>query len=291
MLRPTKRGLASGLLLAAVLVEGCALVLGIEDVPESAAVPDGGDANQTMDSSTVRDSSDTDTSSDSEAEATAPTFCDGVTPKPTFCADFDKPNSLFGWTSRTNNSGGTLLVDSVFTRSPPGSLWTASPSLEAGATQQSLLKQTFAVQPSTAKLAFDLRVLARDPARLTTLTYLEVGRTPANYTIALMLTPTGEASIRETFPANDAGQRPNITTPLPFVPGTTDWAHIEIDIRYTQPGAALNLAIGGISILKDIPLTPEITSPVTSLYFGLNYVYGPASPVDIRGDNVVLYLN
>src|SRR3954447_26012071 len=97
-----------------LLALGCQLALPLHH--EDAVVDGGADADADVDAACATGACD----DAGDAGVDAAPFCDSLSPKPTFCADFDGRDA--GWTDKGLFLGGTVTTDDGGSRSPPLSL-------------------------------------------------------------------------------------------------------------------------------------------------------------------------
>ena len=139
-----RRAMAVGLALAGC-VAGCLLSIG--PLP-SAAGDDGGPPDAPSEG--VADAGGAPTDSGGDAR-----FCDGLSPTPFFCDDFDEDQSTFAWKPGLDD-GGAIGVDDAVSVSAPAGLRSAM--VAAKACSYAVWTKTFSkTYPTRATLAFDVR--------------------------------------------------------------------------------------------------------------------------------------
>ncbi len=212
-------------------------------------------------------------------------FCASLSPKPTFCADFDQGAAQAGFdgVGQAPAGAGAIALDTKASLSPPASL---AASLTAGIADTSMgrvevLNKAFVLMPATSvRLAYGVRVAAVDPTAGAQLSEIEIGKAA----IVLYVTPT-KAFAQERVPT-DAGGATYQSYPLSAVPAMNAWTSIEVLVDLSA--RHYRIKIGG-ALAIDRPLASTVVSGKVGISMGLAYYSGStvvASAADF--DNVTL---
>jgi len=230
-------------------------------------------------------------------------FCEtarALVPPPTYCNDFDDGNGLSPTPLTPSvfpqNGGGSLLVDSAISLSPPGSLHARAPARPNSFDSAGLDGEIGRV---TRFLRIELDVLPLSlPADNEQGTYLVDfvigdGNDPDRYQIAVFANATRTA-LAESEPSADGFEDKAWTRPLRL--GV--WTHvvINLDLLATASRATVTTQEPGeasaVEVLAPSPLKPGWTrTGETKARFGIVYSAGPHGPLDVQLDNLLVVLN
>ncbi len=269
------------------------------------AAPDGG---QTTDGSTSdgssTDAQPTDAATDAQptdAATDAPvTYCSSLSPAATFCADFDTATDYKeGWSSTyfydSNPVGTSLELYTTDPKSAPNSLLATAPAMGNSTQAQALVQKDFATGGTKFRFAYDFRVLARDPTRLSNLQRMQLGLYPSDWSLSLVLEGT-KAYLQEVILGVDGGKSYK-DHPLQGIPGTTAWTRIEYTVDLTN--SKLSVSFDGANVLLDDAATALVTDKTIApnaaltplrLIVGINYQTGPLAETKFLVDNVAAYI-
>ncbi len=212
-------------------------------------------------------------------------FCSTLSPKPTFCADFDQGTTQSGFDSvlQAPAATGAFALDKNGPLSAPAAV---TVSITAGLADTSmgrveLLEKAFVPIPATSvRLTYGVRVSAVDPTGGAQLSEVELGKAA----IVVYVTPT-KAFAQERVPT-DAGGATYLSYPLSVVPTAGAWTHVEVLIDLSA--RHYTIKIGG-ALAIDRPLASTVVAGKVGLGLGLAYYSGStvvASSADF--DNVTL---
>ncbi len=212
-------------------------------------------------------------------------FCSSLSPKPTFCADFDQGMTQGGFDSiaQVPAGAGALALDTSGPLSAPAALLV---SITAGLADTSmgrvaLLNKAFVPIPATSvRLTYGVRVSAVDPTGGAQLSEVELGKAA----IVVYVTPT-KAFAQERVPT-DAGGATYLSYPLSVVPAAGAWTNV--DVLVDLSARHYTIKIGG-ALAIDRPLASTVVAGKVGVALGLAYYSGSsvvASSADF--DNVTL---
>ena len=217
------------------------------------------------------------------AEAGGP-FCASLSPAPIFCADFDEGQpASFGWTSSALQAGGTVALDPQIARSPPNSMDSVCPSLDAGMDCYAILALHRVAPASEILAGFDLWLdgLGNGTAQLANIELLDA-QDNATYAFDLDVNANGAFVVEE---AVGGGSFMQVATQGSLVP--QQWAHVAIDFAIVADagsGATMTVDVGGVRVL-DHHTIPSLAPGRP--YFSLGvYTQDRTSEWRMHADNV-----
>jgi hypothetical protein len=258
--------------LVLVLVAGCATV----DAPPDHAAPDAAspplDATASpADATPPPDASSSDTAPlpDAPAEAATPTWCDGVTPAPAFCADFDKGKPVDdGWTKLVLDPGATAQLG-LGAKSPPYAFNAVTPQIADGQYLHALLTKAIQATVTSATLAFDIRFAkAYAIGANTHVTFARVRFPGQNGTLYLVEIGAygGQGQVVETTVPN--GGQPSYVMHACAFPGSGVFVRAEMTVTLSAL-PSVKVTYDGVSQL-DAPVTPPFPSAAPTAEVGLD---------------------
>ncbi len=216
-----------------------------------------------------------------DGSSDAGSWCATHAPDATFCADFDeRATDLFDQQVLQN---GTLGIDALASRSPPASFWAASG--EGGDRVESFIQKDFARKPTTARVAFDLRIDAAHEtasAELAQLSFVDGAR---EYTVGFGVTGGARGAYAYEFAREPHLYEDRLTSSA--IPLGT-WLRITL---------TADLVTKKVSLERDDapgPVTSELTPPLSgalNLRIGVAFTTIGLNAWKIRMDNVVLDAN
>jgi hypothetical protein len=277
-----------------LVLSACATV---GPLPEHTAAQDGGepppdDAGQStddhaspppVDAGADTAPRDTGAGTDAPAEAAGPTFCDLVTPKPTFCADFDRGKSVeSGWSQILLDPGGTAQLG-VQAKSLPYAFNAVSPATKDGEDIHVLLIDTVSTSAAGASLAFDVRFAkAYTVGPNSDITYARMRFPFATNTYHIQIGNFGgQGQLIETTVPN--GGQPQYVMHNCAFPGAGTWVRVVLDVTLTSPASA-KLTYDG-SLQLDTAISPTNAGGIPTFEVGLD-VGGLLESTNASFDNV-----
>lgn len=281
--------------LALALTPSCSLVLGIPDRSEAAddATTDSGvetsvdaeldatdalDATDTLDATEDSDApveSAVDSTSDS-ADANVP-FCDTLSPKPTFCDDFEGTYAT-RWSAKHPSGTGILSFDTGDSVGPPK----PGHSLLAATTadETSYLEWSTSKVPASFHLAFDFRAEVLPTSDVTYVARVRVG---SSQYVAIYALP-GNTSVQDFVYHPDGGAPADHKASSAIAVDT--WTHVELDVSFGASPTTAKLRLDGTEVLST-DLASDFSAGAPNLELGVAFV-NTAAPRRFRYDNVVL---
>jgi hypothetical protein len=230
-----------------------------------------------LDSATSGDSSTVDAGN---ADATTVRFCESLTPKPTFCVDFDE-----GEPAPTNfdEQIGTMTIDSRLPFSAPGSLVASTQDGGGNAEAISWLGRTLTgVGTSSYRASFMVRIGDDDGGALPVSPYGIIFRIHfGEWSFDLDVKGLGYFDVLRQAP--DAGSDTRTTLLRRPAPGV--WTKIELRLTDDPAGGKVRaeLDIGGKPAFDPITTACPDLSSSPRLFLGLIYSNGAV----VRYDDVV----
>jgi hypothetical protein len=212
-------------------------------------------------------------------------FCANVTPRPSFCADFDEGKPLEAdWTQLVVEPGGTAQLGTV-AKSPPYAFNAVTSAIVDGQYLHVLLIEALSPTVTTASLAFDVRFTkgyAIGPN--THITFARVRFPPvgagALYVVEVGIYGGQGQLVETTVPSG--GQPQYVMHACPF-PAAALWVRAGIDVKLS-PSPRARVAYDGATQI-DTAITPASPSGMVSGEVGLD-VGGSLEPVNASFDNV-----
>jgi hypothetical protein len=231
------------------------------------------------------------------SDGSTPTFCQGLSPPPVFCADFDEnPPNPYGW-SYAHATTGSLALDSSESVSSPASLLAQTNVVTSGGrTVDTSVYQTLQLTGQTfdGTLDLDLRVDGVDaPGGVAVLAQfgLTDGAGGGLYYLQLVTTSNGaqplNLQVAEDYFSTGTMGMPvdhSISSVIPV--GT--WTHVKLSMVVPFAGGpgTVTLVIG-----KGSPDLAAVQVPVhgfgTSIAVGVLYASTPSNGWSVAFDNVV----
>ena len=212
-------------------------------------------------------------------------FCASVSPKPTFCADFDQGMAQGGFdgVGQAPAAAGAIALDTNGPLSAPAALGVSITAglADTGMGRVLVLNKAFVPMPATSvRLTYGVRVSAVDPTAGAQLSEIEIGKAA----IVVYVTPT-KAFAQERVPT-DAGGATYQSYPLSAAPAAGVWTNVEVVVDLSARRYTIKIA-GAVAI--DRALAGSVVSGKVGLALGLAYYSGSnvvASGADF--DDVVL---
>jgi hypothetical protein len=205
---------------------------------------------------------DTGGGADAAQEAAPGKFCDGLSPQPTFCADFDHGTFDNGYSS-IDQTNGTLALDTAASTSAPDSL--VATSVQTAPPQQVLaaLYRVFTTQGSGYHLAFDLRVdkIATGANADPIIGQIQLGTT--GYGLSLIVNTSG-ALIEESFGKPTQYLRSSLSRP----PVTGTWTHVKVDVA-PPPNGTVTIHLDADNVMNLHPIPAGALNGAPTLTTGL----------------------
>ena len=279
---------------ALLALSACATV---GPLPEHVAADDGGEppqdgggtlSDQTSpprDAGTDHASEEAGPISDAPLESAGPTFCDSVSPKPAFCADFDRGKPVeSGFTQIFLDPGGTAQLG-VVAKSPPYAFNAVAPALKDGQGIHILLIETLSAPAGGAALAFDVRFAkAYTVGANSNITFARMSFPfPRNTYQVELGNFGGQGQLIETTVPN-GGQPQYVMHACPF-PAAAAWVHVVIDVTLTAPPSAKVTFDGALQL--DTPISPTDAAGVPTAEVGLD-VGGALESTNASFDDLTL---
>ena len=252
--------------LALVALSGCGLFPSLSDLS-------GADAGGPIDAS-----------KDAAADATTTRFCDGVSPTPQYCEDFDEvtaPN-LFALESLTVDNGASYALDTTDVGSAPRSLLVTVPAVSDGTALHAAYYPTIGNAPHLATLSFDAKV---DPGDTNV---VSAGFVMNKGTSLLLVVGPGGVMFQEGGYASAPTYPQHPRYPVDWTKG---WLHFDMKLSRDASGLALSsLSIDGKVLETDFVCDSRFVF-ANNLQIAVGYVYdgGPAAGRTMRIDNIVAY--
>ncbi|MEA2746686.1 MAG: hypothetical protein QOI41_829 [Myxococcales bacterium] len=229
---------------------------------------------------------------DAEAGPAVP-YCDSLVPKPTFCDDFERPNSdvVGSWGVRSLSGGGVVTIGPS-TRTATGSELEASiPVFDAGSVSQAALDRTFTGLVQKATLSYALRIEAAPGQGSQQLMVVSVAP-PASggdfFQTYLFVMPSGVILVEQTFPNGGTGGGNFVQNPLtvPIVFGK--WQRIEMTVTLTAPASIL-LTVDGVVAFNGVA-DPAYKPGQVVVDNGIHYTNTPSGPLSVHIDDLFVDL-
>ncbi len=290
--------LGGGTIVALALLAACSLTTSLDGLRGGAVDPvtpsDGGvETGPTGEAGPLPEGgTGSDGGVDADAAQAGP-YCDSVTPKPTFCDDFERTTAdvVGTWDTRDLSGGGVVTIEPS-TRTPTGrELDTSIPVFPAGSVSQAALHRTFMGSAQRIKLSYALRIDAA-PAQGSQQTML-VSVSPPNsnndfFQTYLFVTTSGVLLVQQTFPAGVGGNGNFVQSPLatPIVFGK--WQRIEMTLTLTAPTRVM-LTVDGVVAFNGAA-DPAYKPGQVSVAGGIHYAITPSGPLALRVDDLFVDL-
>ncbi len=269
---------ASTTVMLGTLVLRCALFPSTDDLT-GGGLP-AGDAG----AGDVLDSALPDTGARDAGDAEAGRFCEGLSPQPQFCDDFDGAQ-LGLWTSTDFTNGSSVTRDGTDVRSAPNALLTVTPG---GAIQQARVVLNV---PAFKKLhvAYDVRIDERG-------TYAEIGYVRVQgpgiqnlYYFRAEALPTAVAFAAEAYPP-DAGLQVHDVS-LTGAPTFESWTHVDLDLDLAPSPGLVTIRLDG-----NVAATQSLESGLYvqgagQVEVGTGYTDSTSTEFRIRYDNATIDWN
>jgi hypothetical protein len=270
-------------LVAATLAAG-AVAAGCSEETFATVASDASVADATSDASIA----------DAGADVDAGPFCEGFTPAPLFCDDFDDGEPAeFGWSFNDIKpaGSGTMIVDPIESRSPPASLDVRN-GTTTGVNVQTWLGRTLVAPLSVKNATLDYDVFVEDitqavDVKLSLLVFDEPS-VPGDYAVFFTVKPTGSALEERMPPLTDGGASPYfVTNGIRYVL-PKKWTHVAMTFDFTKPQATVKVDLDGQPAIEERPLGAGYLRQLTTLQAGIVYADVVKGPIAVRLDNLVL---
>jgi hypothetical protein len=205
MMMPTPRSRRSWLLALGIgpAAVSCTELLGIDRDYAEAPATDAGSSHET---SPGRESGPSDAP---PPDAASGHWCEGLSPKPLFCEDFDEESLGDAWTSMTTSSA-SIRLDNLVSVSPPSSLYVAMPAVtttNADAFMTAAFKQTLS-GPSV----FNFDMFIDNFADQVTDTHIADLKMPGGYGLDVEIDSWTHINLVEWFPKPDGAPQYELFT-------------------------------------------------------------------------------
>lgn len=255
------------------------------------STPDGADAGDAsvdgcvdcLDASTPDVAADALSDASDAGDAAALGFCDGLSPKPVFCEDFDS-NAVFSaqFTNVHVTAKGKLGADTAAFTSPPRSL--LAQLQQAGTNADfAFLTRVFTGAPTDLDYSLDVRIDALVAGESSVLAGLVVGEgTPAEHAMA-MVASDGDLFFEESYPT-DAARVFNDTLILGAALPKGVWVRVRMHLSIATHMAEAFL---DGKLAKTFALHPAWAPALPQIDLGYTYVAKQTSPWSVHFDNVV----
>lgn len=262
---------------------GCRGLLGIEerDLLVEGGAPEAGDE-----------------AAPEEAGLPSSSYCDTLSPKPLFCADFDDGALAKGFENEDKTpdpgefGGGLIARDTLTWKSPAASAKVSLPSLLTGASGASaFLLKPFSTIPSALRVDFDVRVATEYmPPKTAGSVILATLHFVPTCSVELVRDSVGTAL---AVYVGKTGTRTSVVAlSQPFPVGV--WKRVSMFVRAdTDAGDGSGIAAVWIENIPaaTAPVPTPFPTPATQLNVSVGAVYGqgPTGPFEANLDNVRIY--
>lgn len=203
-------------------------------------------------------------------------FCATLSPKPTFCDDFDGLDVPQVWDQRLAVAGSSVARDGAEVTSGSLALLATSKTTSTGEPVTALVRKTIAGTPSTVRFAFAMRPEAVQPT-LGVLWYATLDLSTAHLFTFYLRDPSGGPALVE-----QAAGGIEVRTPLPLPPKDA-WTRVAIDADLVAK--TLTVRYDGAAVIDAVPIVAGVQDPTIRLGVLGN---GPAAAYAVRFDDVVL---
>jgi hypothetical protein len=270
------------------LCAGCALLLGYGEEVELAA--------RGVESGAPAEASSEDAGADTSPEAApdARPFCDSLSPKPTFCASFDGPAHLLGWTVLPPENVRLDRDTSSFTSAPASLRVSLDRTMDAGVAGGVGVDFT-ALQgdPFTATVAFDVMVERAAPAGARAVIanpLLVAGPAFPEYLLQLVCDPLDATSVSISLvevKRNVANEVHNTFKAIVV----KQWSHVVLTIVIASVDGGAGNSVQ-LTVDNDGPFDAGLRTPigagVPGVTLGIATVDPPATAWVVRYDNATV---
>jgi hypothetical protein len=216
------------------------------------------------------------------ADAANVKFCASLTPKPTFCVDFDEGEPA---STGFDEMSGTVSLDTRFAFSPPSSLLASNLDGGGGAKAASWLARTIPSGATAQRVSFMIRLGDDDGGALPGSPFAIVLRLVAGdcqLDLDVAALGTGYLDVVHHFP-DDGGATDERATLLRR-PAPGQWTKIELRLTAPPPGnLRAELDIGGAAAIDPITTSCPGLSASPRLFIGPLY----SNDAVVRYDDVV----
>jgi hypothetical protein len=210
---------------------------------------------------------------DARASADAP-FC-AAYGDAALCDDFDEGPLGGMWTSGVYDAGGTFVLSTAVTTSPPNALLVETPSTSTDRIGPHL---RFDAPFVNVRLGFEMRLEAADPTGFYTLVAYESVPTTGSVWRMSIVGVGPELRLRVDTDGNP------IEFPIAAASGLGTWKKIALHVR--PRGASVAVEVDGAIVLsKAPPPPPSVTS--AKIFFGV-WIVRSTQVVRVRYDDVVI---
>jgi hypothetical protein len=212
-----------------------------------------------------------------------------MTSSTVYCNDFDEPTSTAqgSWDSIFLSGTDCASLDSPLDApSPPNSLLFSTPPVASG----SMYQEQFTKYPTNVNsetLQFALKLGAFD-VNAGDISLVRIGYRSGAWSVSLDLAGAG-AELYETIENSDGG----IQTVGHMVrqPPLGVWTTIALTVDSAANRLALSYDGNPVTITNEVILNPASPGAAFSTIVGLNYLRGPAQPMTISYDNILISVN
>lgn len=203
-------------------------------------------------------------------------FCTTLSPKPTFCDDFDGLDLSQTWDQRLAVAGSGVARDGAEVTSGALALLATSKATSTGEPVTALVRKTIGGTPTNVRFAFAMRPEAAPPT-LGVLWYATLDLSTAHLFTFYLRDPSGGPALVE-----QAAGGVEVRTPLPLPPADA-WTRVEVD---ADLGAkTLTVRYDGAKVIDAVAIVAGVQDPTIRLGVLGN---GPAAAYAVRFDDVVL---
>ena len=269
---------------AAAALCGCSLIVATDGLSDGAGGAlgdraDGGDGGSpaTGDGSTMTDAGAESGGEDAASDAGTPPFCASLSPKPRYCADFDK-GTIFDY----GRLVGTPTLDTGVSKSAPASMLAM---VEADATERdSKTYEDFTETPQSFDVAFDILVEEYDGAHDVELGNVVLSQ-PSNKSCILGVAVRGGQWCFDESCGNGSSYTVNLDHRSSISLQRSQWVHVAFSASFVSQ--TFSVTVDGQSAFADVPLQAGVATGTASLAMGINYLQTAAtSRAKLHVDNV-----
>lgn len=263
---------------AALALGGCTLVVSTTGLTGGAAPggPEGGADARSETGSGVDSGLDGGLDSAVDAPIIGP-FCESLSPKPTFCADFDK-RALTDDFELVN----VPAIDTTLSRSPGRSVVAR---VEASATDRYCsLRRSLGITPNAVRIAIQVYLDEYDDTRGVEIANLRMEK-PGG-TCSLTASVRGGVWTLDEYCEGPGSPDVNIVHDSTRPGARGRWTSVSFTADFATRKASL--VIDGEAAWPEITLSPNMLKGPAALYAGVNYVQTGSSRVRLHIDDLVI---
>lgn len=226
---------------------------------------------------------------DAGVDATSHTFCEGRTPAPAFCMDFDESvNVADGWTSHLTSGGASAIDTEIFASSPKAvRLGLPGGSTDAGiGLENRLLFDSATQQEGRVSAHIEFKVWAENLDPTTMVEIFSVTFRQTNpYVITFFSTQTDSMFVEHSGPATDVFDW-NLGETFP----QRTWVEVELDVDFRPTKASFVVSFDGTPVNGTV-LPSKAESGFDALTIGPSAAANASvTPVQLRYDDVLVVL-